>query len=145
MLSLIAVLQFKIRAKINITHTLKWVWNVFFIIYISSMCLSKSRDIGWDGKGRGQVFKTTKHKKRNLISKCTLILPMFDWNIIVCFRDKTKSFFSLFYQDKWPLPYLSLCSYAPEKRVIVFLFTNVLGEHKANIFDISKSMKKPKE
>ena len=32
------------------------------------MCLStfwvrKSRDIGWDGKGRGQVFKTTKHKK----------------------------------------------------------------------------------
>ena len=69
------------------------------------MCLStfwvrKSRDIGWDGKGRGQVFKTTKHKKGNLISKCTLILPMFDWNIIVCFRDKTKSFFSLFYQDK---------------------------------------------
>ena len=65
------------------------------------MCLSKfwvrkSRDIGWDGKGRGQVFKTTKHKKGNLISKCTLILPMFDWNIIVCFRDKTKSFFFFF-------------------------------------------------
>jgi hypothetical protein len=88
------------------------------------MCLStfwvrKSRDIGWDGKGRGQVFKTTKHKKGNLISKCTLILPMFDWNIIVCFRDKTV-IFSPFLprQVTSPLPFPMLIR--PEKRFIVF-------------------------